>query len=130
MTGTAGAQQKKFENRTQEVSSVSRGLKALAKELKVPVVALSQLSRGSEQRTGDKKPLLSDLRESGSIEQDADVVCFIHREEYYDRENQDIKGQAEIIIAKQRNGPTSSVKMRFLSEFTVFMDLDEAHSGE
>ncbi len=129
MTGSAGAQQKKFENRTQEVSSVSRGLKALAKELKVPVVALSQLSRGSEQRTGDKKPLLSDLRESGSIEQDADVVCFIHREEYYDRENEDIKGQAEIIIAKQRNGPTGSVKMRFLSEFTIFMDADDTHSG-
>ncbi len=129
MTGSAGAQQKKFENRTQEVSSVSRGLKALAKELKVPVVALSQLSRGSEQRTGDKKPLLSDLRESGSIEQDADVVCFIHREEYYDRENEDVKGKAEIIIAKQRNGPTGSVQMRFLSEFTVFMDEDTTHGG-
>ncbi len=129
MTGSAGSSQKKFENRTQEVSSVSRGLKALAKELKVPVVALSQLSRGSEQRTGDKKPLLSDLRESGSIEQDADVVCFIHREEYYDRENEDLKGKAEIIIAKQRNGPTGSVHMRFLSEFTVFMDEDTTHSG-
>jgi replicative DNA helicase len=129
MTGTAGASQKKFENRTQEVSSVSRGLKALAKELKVPVVALSQLSRGSEQRTGDKKPLLSDLRESGSIEQDADVVCFIHREEYYDRENEDLKGKAEIIIAKQRNGPTGSCHMRFLSEFTIFMDEDTTHSG-
>ena len=129
MTGSTGANQKKFENRTQEVSSVSRGLKALAKELKVPVVALSQLSRGSEQRTGDKKPLLSDLRESGSIEQDADVVCFIHREEYYDRENEDLKGKAEIIIAKQRNGPTGSVHMRFLNEFTIFMDEDTTHSG-
>ena len=127
MTGSKGPGNKGFENRTQEVSSVSRGLKALAKEMQVPVVALSQLSRGSEQRTGDKKPLLSDLRESGSIEQDADVVCFIHREEYYDRENEDIKGQAEIIIAKQRNGPTGSVKMRFLNEFTVFMDADEVH---
>ncbi len=130
MTGSKGTGKQGFENRTQEVSSISRGLKALAKEMQVPVVALSQLSRGSEQRTGDKKPLLSDLRESGSIEQDADVVCFIHREEYYDRENEDIKGQAEVIIAKQRNGPTGSVKMRFLSEFTVFMDADEVHSGD
>ena len=118
MSGSVGASQKKFENRTQEVSSVSRGLKALAKELRVPVVALSQLSRGSEQRTGDKKPLLSDLRESGSIEQDADVVCFIHREEYYDRENEDIKGQAEIIIAKQRNGPTGTIKLAYMSDYT------------
>ena len=129
MTGSAGASQKKFENRTQEVSSVSRGLKALAKELKVPVVALSQLSRGSEQRTGDKKPLLSDLRESGSIEQDADVVCFIHREEYYDRENEDLKGKAEIIIAKQRNGPTGSIQLAYLADYTRFENLDTAHDS-
>jgi replicative DNA helicase len=120
MTGSAGGSQKGFENRTQEVSAISRGLKSLAKEMRVPVVALSQLSRASEQRGGDKKPLLSDLRESGSIEQDADVVCFIHREEYYDRENEDIKGQAEIIIAKQRNGPTGVVKLAYLADYTRF----------
>ena len=128
MTGSVGANQKRFENRTQEVSAVSRGLKALAKEMRVPVVALSQLSRGSEQRTGDKKPLLSDLRESGSIEQDADVVAFIHREEYYDRENEDLKGKAEIIIAKQRNGPTGSIQMAYLADYTRFENL--ASSGE
>jgi replicative DNA helicase len=114
---------KNFENRTQEVSAISRGLKALAKEMQVPVVALSQLSRASEQRGGDKKPLLSDLRESGSIEQDADVVCFIHREEYYDRENEDLKGKAEIIIAKQRNGPTGSVHLAYLADYTRFENL-------
>ncbi len=130
MTGSAGSNQKKFENRTQEVSAVSRGLKALAKELKVPVVALSQLSRGSEQRTGDKKPLLSDLRESGSIEQDADVVCFIHREEYYDRENEDLKGKAEIIIAKQRNGPTGSVHLAYMADYTRFENLDTTHGEQ
>ena len=129
MTGSAGSSQRKFENRTQEVSSISRGLKALAKELKVPVLALSQLSRGSEQRTGDKKPLLSDLRESGSIEQDADVVAFIHREEYYNREDEDLKGKAEIIIAKQRNGPTGSVMLAYLSDFTRFENLDTTHNG-
>ncbi len=127
MTGSATGSQKKFENRTQEVSSISRGLKAIAKELGIPVIALSQLSRGSEQRTGDKKPLLSDLRESGSIEQDADVVAFIHREEYYDRDNEDLKGKAEIIIAKQRNGPTGSLQMAYLSDFTRFENLDTMH---
>jgi replicative DNA helicase len=130
MTGSSISSQKKFENRTQEVSSISRGLKALAKELGVPVVALSQLSRGSEQRTGDKKPLLSDLRESGSIEQDADVVAFIHREEYYDRENEAIKGQAEIIIAKQRNGPTGSIKLAYIADYTTFANLETQHSGD
>jgi len=123
MQGTNTTGKKGFENRTQEVSSISRGLKALAKEMKVPVLALSQLSRGSEQRGGDKKPLLSDLRESGSIEQDADVVAFIHREEYYDRDNEDVKGKAEIIIAKQRNGPTGSIELAYLADFTRFENL-------
>jgi replicative DNA helicase len=127
MTGS-NSNAKGFENRTQEVSAISRGLKALAKEMKVPVVALSQLSRASEQRGGDKKPLLSDLRESGSIEQDADVVCFIHREEYYDRENEDLKGKAEIIIAKQRNGPTGSIHLAYLADYTRFENLQ--HGGD
>ncbi len=128
MTG-ASTNSKGFENRTQEVSAISRGLKALAKEMRVPVVALSQLSRASEQRGGDKKPLLSDLRESGSIEQDADVVCFIHREEYYDRENEDLKGKAEIIIAKQRNGPTGSVHLAYLADYTRFENLASGGDG-
>jgi replicative DNA helicase len=127
MTGS-NTNSKGFENRTQEVSAISRGLKALAKEMKVPVVALSQLSRASEQRGGDKKPLLSDLRESGSIEQDADVVCFIHREEYYDRENEDLKGKAEIIIAKQRNGPTGIIHLAYLADYTRFENLQ--HGGD
>jgi replicative DNA helicase len=127
MTGSGGGG-KGFENRTQEVSAISRGLKSLAKEMQVPVVALSQLSRASEQRGGDKKPLLSDLRESGSIEQDADVVCFIHREEYYDRENEDLKGKAEIIIAKQRNGPTGSIQLAYLADYTRFENLQ--HGGD
>jgi replicative DNA helicase len=129
MTGTNASGKRGFENRTQEVSSISRGLKALAKEMKIPVLALSQLSRGSEQRTGDKKPLLSDLRESGSIEQDADVVAFIHREEYYDRDNEDLKGKAEIIIAKQRNGPTGSIELAFRSDFTRFENLKKDDAG-
>jgi replicative DNA helicase len=128
MTGSS-SNVKGFENRTQEVSAISRGLKALAKEMRVPVVALSQLSRASEQRGGDKKPLLSDLRESGSIEQDADVVCFIHREEYYDRENEDLKGKAEIIIAKQRNGPTGVVPLAYLADFTRFENLQHGDPG-
>lgn len=128
ITGSAPAGKKGFENRTQEVSAISRGLKALAKEMKVPVIALSQLSRSSEQRGGDKKPMLSDLRESGSIEQDADVVAFIHRDSYYNKdengdEDPDSKGKAEIIIAKQRNGPTGSVHLAYLSDYTRFENL-------
>ncbi len=127
MTGTPpGGGSKRYENRTQEVSAISRGLKALAKELKIPVIALSQLSRASEQRGGDKKPMLSDLRESGSIEQDADVVAFIHREAYYHRDEEpdpETQGRAEIIIAKQRNGPTGSVQLAYLANCTRFDNL-------
>jgi replicative DNA helicase len=129
MTGVNPSGKRGFENRTQEVSSISRGLKALAKEMKIPVLALSQLSRGSEQRTGDKKPLLSDLRESGSIEQDADVVAFIHREEYYNRDDPEVQGKAEIIIAKQRNGPTGSIELAFRADFTRFENLKKDDAG-
>ncbi len=112
----------RIENRTQEISGISRGLKALAKELSVPVLALSQLSRAPEQRQGDHKPQLSDLRESGSIEQDADVVMFIYREEVY-KPSEENAGLAELIIAKQRNGPTGVVRLAFLREFTRFETL-------
>jgi replicative DNA helicase len=114
---------KRFENRTQEVSAISRGLKALAKELKVPVVALSQLSRAPESRGGDHRPQLSDLRESGSIEQDADVVAFIFREEVYKKDDPDLDGIAELIVAKQRNGPTDTIKMAFIKRYTRFENL-------
>jgi replicative DNA helicase len=122
---------KKYENRTQEVSAISRGLKALAKEMAVPVVALSQLSRASERRGDEKRPLLSDLRESGSIEQDADVVAFIHREAYYNRDeemSESDKAKSEIIIAKQRNGPTGTVHLNFISRFTRFDNPDTEHA--
>jgi replicative DNA helicase len=116
---------KRFENRTQEVSAISRGLKALAKELSVPVIALSQLSRAPESRGGDHRPQLSDLRESGSIEQDADLVMFIFREEVYKQDDPDLQGKAEIIIAKQRNGPIGKVKMAFIKNCTRFETLLE-----
>ena len=109
------------ENRTQEVSGLSRGLKLLAKELKVPFMVLSQLNRGPDTRPqGDHIPQLSDLRESGSIEQDADMVWFIFRPEYYKPDREDLRGLAEVIIAKQRNGPTGKVKLAFLRQFTKF----------
>ncbi|MGB7201759.1 MAG: replicative DNA helicase [Pyrinomonadaceae bacterium] len=113
-----GGGSRRNENRQQEVSQISRELKSLAKELNVPVLALSQLSRAPEARN-PPKPLMSDLRESGSIEQDADVVAFIYREDYY-KETDENKGLAELIIAKQRNGPTGTVRLAFLREFTRF----------
>src|SRR5215470_19915477 len=115
----------RVENRTQEVSAISRGLKALAKELSVPVIALSQLSRAPESRGGDHRPQLADLRESGSIEQDADVVAFIFREEVYKQDDPDLQGRAELIIAKQRNGPTGKVSLAFLKNSTRFESLAE-----
>jgi len=110
----------RFENRVQEISSMSRGLKLMSKELKVPFLVLSQLSRAPETRIGDHRPMLSDLRESGSIEQDADVVAFIFREEVYKPDNASLQGIAELILAKQRNGPTGRVKLVFLNKFTKF----------
>lgn len=115
---------KGHEGRVQEVSQISRELKALAKEMDVPVIALSQLSRAPEARN-PPKPMMSDLRESGSIEQDADVVAFIYREEYYQRDNKDVKGLSEIIFSKHRNGPTGSIMMGYIDKFTKFMDLIE-----
>jgi replicative DNA helicase len=110
----------RFENRNQEVSALSRGMKLLAKELNVPVMVLSQLSRAVETRQGDHRPQLSDLRDSGSIEQDADVVGFIFREEVYSRDREDLRGLAELIVAKQRNGPVGTVHLRFLHAQTKF----------
>lgn len=125
---TTGGESAKGGNREQEISTISRSLKSIAKELNVPVIALSQLSRAVETRGGDKRPQLSDLRESGAIEQDADMVLFIHRPEYYgftqDAEGNSTAGVAEIIIAKHRNGAVGSVNLRFIDRLAKFCDLD------
>src|SRR5918992_3575370 len=124
MSGSA----KRAESRQQEVSQISRELKGLAKELNVPVIALSQLSRAPENRT-DHRPQLADLRESGAIEQDADVVAFIYREEVYNRSD-DNRNIAELIVAKQRNGPTDTVYLAFLNQFAKFTDLEREALGQ
>src|SRR5919197_5612333 len=112
------------ENRVQEVSQISRNLKVLARDLDVPILAMSQLSRAVEQRH-DKRPLLSDLRDSGAIEQDADMVMFLYRDEYYNPDS-DQQGLAEVILAKHRNGPTDSLKLSFLKRYAKFADLAAA----
>lgn len=137
-----GSSAKASQNRVQEITEITTGLKALGKELGVPIIALSQLSRQVESRD-DKHPQLSDLRESGSIEQDADVVLFVYREEYYIKNKEpekgtpehlawetkmiEVQGKAEVIIAKQRHGPTGTVSLAFQGEFTRFSDLAEEH---
>lgn len=126
----SGGSEKSSGNREQEISSISRALKGLAKELNVPVIALSQLSRAVETRGGNKRPMLSDLRESGAIEQDADIVSFIYRPEYYgileDEEGNSLKGTAEIIIAKHRNGALDTVKLKWVDQYAKFANLDDS----
>jgi replicative DNA helicase len=130
---TAGTSNKTG-NREQEISTISRNLKALAKELDIPVIALSQLSRAVETRGGTKRPMLSDLRESGAIEQDADIVSFIYRPEYYnidewdDDERSPSQGQAEFIVAKHRNGGLDNIRLKFIGHLGKFEDLDNFDS--
>lgn len=118
----------KSENKTVEIGAISQSLKAMAKELDVPVIALSQLSRAVEQRGGDRRPILSDLRESGAIEQDADLVIFVYRPEVYDRVEHD--GQSEFIVAKQRNGPTGTANVMFLKDYVIFANLERRHTDD
>jgi replicative DNA helicase len=128
---TAGS---KTGNREQEISTISRSIKGIAKELNVPIIAISQLSRSVETRGGDKRPMLSDLRESGAIEQDADMVCFIYRREYYglheDENGMPTEGIGEIIVAKHRNGSLDTIRLRFIKELTKFTNLDTFGKAE
>jgi replicative DNA helicase len=119
----------RYENRNLEIAAISRGMKQLAKELDLPVIALSQLSRNPERRGSDHRPQLSDLRESGSIEQDADLVAFLYREELYKPDDPEVEGLAEVIIAKHRNGETGRIELAFLGETTTFKNLDRHHAS-
>jgi replicative DNA helicase len=119
----------KYENRNLEIAAISRGLKQLAKELDIPVIALSQLSRQPERRGGDHRPQLADLRESGSIEQDADLVAFVYRDEIYNPDDPSKKGLAELIVAKHRNGETGTIELVFLGETTTFKNRAPDHYG-
>ncbi len=120
----SGSGNKKNGNREQEIAEISRSLKIIAKELDVPVIALSQLSRSPDQRKDDHRPMLSDLRESGSIEQDADIVIFLYRDDYYNPESED-RNIAEVIIAKQRSGSTGTIKLLWLGSYTKFASIEQ-----